>query len=313
MACPFEVLLNAGQYPEGTELALDVLDLIDRFEDQLSFFRPESELSRVNREAADGPMEIDAGLFEILSRSAALNRETGGAFDITSTPLWEAWGFARRSGRVPSETEIAEALADVDAQAVRLDAEDRTVSFDRPGLRLNLGSIAKGYALDRCAEEMERRGIFDFLVHAGGSSVIARGDSRQPRPENISAAGWPVGVPHPTRPGRRLAEIWLYDAALATSGSRQQSFVHEGRRLSHILDPRTGHPAEGLLSVTVVADEAIDADAVATALFVMGPDEATQYAEERGELGVLMALPSRQAGGCETRTINLAEDRLRWL
>jgi len=120
-------------------------------------------------------------------------------------------------------------------------------------------------------------------------------------------------VPHPLRPDRRLAEVQLRDESLATSGSRAQSFVHEGRRYSHILDPRTGRPAEGLLSVTVVAPTALLADALSTAMFVMGPKRSAEYAAAHPEIGVLLIEPNRQAGGFAVTAHNLDDDRIRWL
>jgi thiamine biosynthesis lipoprotein len=307
MACEFEVFLNAGQYPDGTQRAIEALDLVDTLEDRLSFFRPESQLSEINRRATEESVAVEPGLFQLLGEAVSLYHQTEGALDITSTPLWECWGFARREGSLPAPEDIDAARQQVGGDKVELDDERKTVRLRCPGMRLNLGSIGKGYALDRCAETLDLAGIGDFLLHAGGSSILTRGRSL------ASPPGWPVGIPHPLRPGQRLAEIRLIDRALATSGSRAQSFVHEGRRYSHILDPRTGWPAEGLLSVTVVAEKASTADALSTALFVMGPERAAQFADDHPELGILLILPTRQPPGYETRLFHLEDDQLRWL
>jgi thiamine biosynthesis lipoprotein len=313
MACQFTVFLNAGQYEQGTEAALAALDRVEALEAQMSVFRPDSEISRLNRLAAEGPVEVEPGLFGLLERAMELHRTTGGALDITSGPLWKAWGFARRAGRVPDEAELAEAMATVGSDLVELDREQQTVRFRRPGVELNLGGIGKGYALDRCREVLTGAGVDDFLLHGGQSSVLARG-SRLPadrRDSGSASIGWSVGVGHPTRRGRRLAEIRLEDRALGTSGTRTQYFRHQGRRYGHILDPRTGEPAEGLLSATVVAERAAEADALSTAFYVMGLDEALAYCRDRPELGAVLVSASDDPEDLGVRAIGLEEDELR--
>ncbi len=305
MACEFEVLLNAGQYPEGTETALRALDLLDPIEEQLSLFRSASAISELNRDAANRPVEVEPRLFELLELAARLYVATDGAFDITSAPLWKAWGFAARAPRVPDEAALQAALACVGGRLVELDSRRRTVRFLRGGVQLNLGSIGKGYALDRCAEELAAAGIHDFLLHAGGSSIVARGDCLADPP------GWVVGIPHPLRPNRRLAELRLVNRALATSGSRFQSFLHEGRRLSHVLDPRTGWPAEGIFAATAVTFDAATADAFSTAFFVLGVEGAQHFRESHAEVAALMCIPANRGGGYELRQFGLDESSLR--
>ncbi|MDZ7618390.1 MAG: FAD:protein FMN transferase [Patescibacteria group bacterium] len=307
MACEFEILLNAGQYPEGAETALQALDLLDPIEEQLSIFRPGSVVCQLNRDAADRPVEVEPCLFELLVLAAQLHGETDGAFDITSAPLWEAWGFAGRSPRAPSEAELHAALARVGGHLIELDPAARTVRFLRDGLRLNFGSIGKGYALDRCAEALAAAGVHDFLLHAGGSSIVARGDCLSDPP------GWIVGIPHPLRPNRRLAELRLVNRALATSGSRFQSFLHEGRRLSHVLDPRTGWPAEGVYAATSVAFDAATADALSTAFFVLGEEETGRFCEMHPDVAAVLCVPSPTGGGYALRQFAMDEARLQIL
>lgn len=288
MACRFEVFLNAGQYEHGTQAALEALDRVDALEDQLSIFRETSEISRINREAAAGPVEVEPGLFGLLELAVRLHAETGGALDITATALWDVWGFSRRQGRIPTEEELATARQKVGSEHVELDARAKTVRFTKPCIRLSLGSIGKGYALDRSAERMLEHGVGDFMIHGGQSSVLARGSAA-----GTPAGGWLVGLHHPLRHRERLAEIRLGDRALATSSSEKQFFRYRGRRLSHILDPRTGQPAEGLLSVTVLAPTAALADGLSTAFFVMGAEATIAYCESRPELGALLVRPDR--------------------
>ena len=313
MACQFEVFLNAGQYEQGTEAALEALDLVEALEEQMSVFRPTSEISRLNRLAAEGPVEVEPRLFELLERALELHAATGGAFDVTSGPLWKAWGFARRAGRVPDDEELAEAMRNVGSHLVELDREQRTVRFRQPGVELSLGSIGKGYALDRCREVLTGAGVQDFLLHGGQSSVLAGGSRLLAHEAGAEAVpfGWSVGLGHPTRRGRRLAEIRLQDRALATSGTRTQYFRHKGRRYGHILDPRTGRPADGLLSATVLAPSAAEADALSTAFYVMGAEAALAYCRNRPELAAALVSGADGPDGLQIHSIGHEEDELR--
>lgn len=322
MACEFEVCLNAGQYPHGMDTALEALDVVDSLEQLLSIFRDDSDLAEVNRFAADGPVTVDPEVFELLRLCALLNRQTDGALDISAGPLSDAWGFSRRAGSIPSDADLTAAMQNVGMKNVILDADDHSVYFLRKGASINLGAIGKGYALDRSVKVIEAAGIQDFMIHGGQSSVLARGSSLEnratPNPNNGATgnsapngesetppAGWSVGVAHPLRPERRLAEIRLRDRALATSGSARQFFRHKGRRYSHILDPRSGQPAEGVLSATVLAPTAAEADALSTAVFVLGHDRSRQLLEARADIGVLMALPIGGSNRIEIATFGI--------
>ncbi len=312
MACEFEVRLNAGQYVYGTELALETLDLVNRLEEQLSFFREDSDICRINRTAAAGPVEVEPRLFALLELASQLHHATDGAFDLTATPLWEAWGFARREGSVPDERQIEEALELVGGDLVELDSAKRTVWFRKPGVRLNLGGIGKGYALDCCAEELSDSGVADFLIHGGRSSVLSCGCRRGGRDESAetSDSGWEVGIAHPLRPDRRLGRIRLANQALSTSGSWAQSFLHEGRRYAHIVDPRSGRPAEGILSATAIAPTAAEADALSTAFYVLGPERTAEYCDARAGVAAVFACGVRHHGGMEIQTAGLEDGEL---
>lgn len=305
MACEFQLYLNAGQHPAATEAALAALDLVDQLEDQLSVYRDASEVMHLNRAAADGPITVEPGLFALLELAQRLHCETGGAFDITAGPLTRVWGFFRREGRVASQDEIDAALASVGSHRIELDAPSRSVRFTQSGIELNLGSIGKGYALDRGAELLAGAGVTDYLWHGGQSSVLARGTSGA---REGSGPGWAVGIGHPVRAGRRLAQVYLKDRALGTSGATVQFFRHKGRRYGHIIDPRTGWPAEGVLSVTVLAPTAAEADALATAFYVLGPDAAAEFCRRRGDVGMLMLVPSSHGSSFELLTEGVEAD-----
>jgi thiamine biosynthesis lipoprotein len=289
MATRFEILLPYGT-PHAVELGSAAFDLLDALEDQLTVFRATSEVSRINREALDGPVGVEERLFALLQLSARLTAQTGGAFDITAGALVKAWGFFRGPRRVPSEQELADVRARVGMQWVVLDPAARSVRFLRPGLEINLGSIGKGCALDRLAELLGgEAGLGAFLLHGGSSSVYARGS------QGTDGRGWPVGIAHPWARGRRLAQVWLCDRALGTSAATFRHLVHEGRRLGHILDPRTGWPAEGVASATVLAPTAAEADALATAFYILGVEQARAYCEAHPEVAAVL-LPQSPAG-----------------
>jgi thiamine biosynthesis lipoprotein len=309
MACRFAVYLN----PDGAsfaEAALNGLALVAELEEQLSVFREHSEVSRLNRRAFQEHVEVEAGLFGLLSRAVELHRETGGAFDMTSGPLTKAWGFYRRQGRLPDPGEIVAALAQVGSQWIELDAIRQTIHFSRPGVEINLGAIGKGYALDRCAEFLESEGVGDFLLHGGQSSVLARGRQKTTL---APTKGWTIGVKHPVWPKRRLAEIDLQNKALGTSGAENQYFYHQGKRYGHILDPRTGWPASGVLTASVIAADAATADALSTAFYVMGVDAARDYCERHEDVSAVMVTPGERSGAVVLHAIGVDEGELRFV
>jgi FAD:protein FMN transferase len=303
MACKFEIFLNAGQYDGDTEAAVAALDSVDRVEDQLSVFRDQSEISQLNRLAAQRPVIVEPNLFALVDYAVQLHMETRGAYDITSGPLSRAWGFLRRAGVIPDAETLSAARDCVGSQHLQLDRATHSIHFLQPGLEINLGSIGKGYALDRCARLLLDCGIHDFVLHGGNSSVLAQGaHGSMPRDH-----GWSVGVRNPLRPDRRLGELRLKDRALATSGSGTQYFIHDGRRYGHILDPRSGWPAEGVLSVSVLAPTAAEADALSTALYVLGPQQAQEYCAAHPQIAALMLCPGARDGSLEKHFFGLDE------
>jgi thiamine biosynthesis lipoprotein len=282
MATAFDVFLPFGT-AHAQAAAEAALDEIDRLEDQLSVFRPDSEVSRLNQRAAQGAVPLEKRLFELLQQAAQLHAATDGAFDITTGALTKVWGFHRREGRLPSDAELAATRARMGMQHVVLDPAQRTVRFLVPGLEINLGSIGKGYALDRAAAILrDEFGIRDALLSGGQSSILALGTAGE------GQGGWEVGIRHPWKPARRLTRLVVRDRAVATSAASFQHFEHAGRKLGHLLDPRTGWPAEGLASATVLAPTAAEADALATAFFILGVEKAHACRENHPEVGALL-------------------------
>ena len=282
MGSSFEVRLPAG-IPGAVDLACCALDLIEELESQLTVYRDDSEVSRINTTAHDGPVEVEPRLFGLLQQALALSRETGGAYDVTSGALSEAWGFVRGPKRVPAPEMLAEARTRTGWHHLRLDPECRTVAFDREGIRINLGSIGKGYAIDRVVERIRAYPWpTSALVHGGRSSLYALGS-----PPGRFGGRWEITLYNPFRPESPLGVFALRNRALGTSGAAFQQFVADGRVYGHIIDPRTGEPAQGPASVTVLAPSAAIADALSTAFYLLGPIAAAAYIDEHPEIGAV--------------------------
>jgi thiamine biosynthesis lipoprotein len=306
MACEFAVQHYAADGPLASEAALLALNLVQELENQLSIFREHTEVSAINRTAAAGPVSVEPRLFDLIVLCRRLHDETGRTFDITSGPLSRAWGFLRREGRLPSEEEVTAALELVGFDHLELDEDQRTIRFRRPGVEINFNSVGKGYALDRVAVLMAERGVGDFLCHGGRSSVLARGSQRESRQR-----GWGVAIPHPLEPGEEVGQIVLRDEALGTSGAGTHFFVHEGRRFGHLIDPRTGWPSEGVFTATAVAPTAAEADALATAFYILGPGGTAEYCAAHREVGAVLVCHADGAGRFDVHAFNLSDDQ--WL
>ncbi len=283
MGSYFEVRVPSST-PGAVDLACRALDLIDALEAQLTVYRDDSEVSRLNATAHLGPVEVESGLFHLLETAVGLSQQTESAYDVTAGPLSEAWGFVKGPKRVPDQAALADARARTGWRHLRLDGERRTVAFDREGMRINLGSIGKGYAIDRAVAVIAAHWWpTTALVHGGRSSLYALGS-----PPGRIGGRWEVAVRNPFRPESPLGTIRLRNRALGTSGSAFQQFEIDGQVYGHIIDPRTGEPARGPASVTVLAPTAALADALSTAFYLLGPEAARAFIADHPEFGALI-------------------------
>jgi thiamine biosynthesis lipoprotein len=257
------------------EAATDAaFDEVGRLDALLSNYRASSEWSEVNRHAAEAPVKVSPELFQLLSACAAYSRESEGAFDITVGPLMRLWGFYKDFGRLPGGAEVAATLPKVGYRHVHLDAAAQTVWFDRPGVELDPGGIGKGYAVDRMVNVLRRQGFEIALVSGSDSSIYGMGaPPTQPK-------GWRVNIRDPRSARRTVAEVFLKDMSMSTSGSYEKFFRAEGRIYAHIMDPRTGYPAQGSASVSVIAPRTIDSEAWAKPYFVNGRQWAARHKPE---------------------------------
>jgi len=302
MGCRFEAVFNAGEVTDATELGMAVLDIVDEIEARISVYRSHTEFIRINAAPGDW-VTVSADTMALLMLARDLHAQTAGGFDIAAGPLVSAWGFMQRQGRTPEPDELDAALAVSGTRHLEIDEEASRVRLVASGAALNPGAIGKGWAIDRGMSFLQGSGVPSVLVHGGQSSVRAIGTQGPSLP---GRGGWPVGLRHPLRPGRRLATITLHDKALGTSGSGTQFFIERGKRLGHILDPRTGRPAEGVHSATVIADSAAEADALATALYVLGPDGLAAIAPAGSTTGAILVMPT-EVGSLRVVLANLDE------
>lgn len=277
MGCLFEAWLCGDDETWLAGVAEEALAEVARLEAQLSHYRDDSDVARLNALAAREWVRVEPELFRLLELCARISRETGGAFDITAGPLVKAWGFYTGEGRVPTEEEIAAARARVGMGRVRLDRKRSAVRFKTEGVEINLGAIGKGYALDRSAEVLRLYGVERAVIHGGRSTILALG-----APDG--KPGWPFTLKDPRDRETPLYHVSLRGRALSTSGDAEQFFESEGKRYSHLLDPRAGRPVEGRRCVWVVAPSAAESDALSTAFSVLGPEAARAVCRRRPEL-----------------------------
>jgi thiamine biosynthesis lipoprotein len=244
---------------------------VRRLDGMLSNYRPGSEWSEVNRYAAERPVKVTPELFDLLWACLDVSRRSEGAFDVSVGPLMKVWGFYKGSGRLPGRGEVAHALGRVGYRNVVLDPERRTVRFLQAGVELDPGGIGKGYAVDKMVDVLKDNGIASALVSAGGSSIYALGAP------NNNGKGWEVKIRDPKHPGKTLQDLYLKNESMSTSGTYEKFFQAEGKTYSHIMDPRTGYPAQGMLSVSVLAPTTLESEAWTKPYFILGRQWAATH------------------------------------
>jgi thiamine biosynthesis lipoprotein len=250
------------------ESAFGVFRHVDR---TMSNWTETSEVARINREAGSRATAISADVATVIAEALRVWALSDGAFDITLEPLVRAWGFLGGSRRVPTAAEAAAAFARVGSERIRLDRSAGTIAFTDPATRIDLGGIAKGFAVDRAAETLAARGVRDALVDLTGN-MRAIGTP-------ADAPAWRIGIRDPHDRMTHFARLHIPAGhGISTSASYEQFILHDGKPYGHLLDPRTGKPAEGFSSVTIVAPTALEAEGWSTALFVLGPRDAKRLA-----------------------------------
>ena len=289
MGTVFTVVAYGADRDYLAEVVDEVFDEIDGLDAQMSNYQPTSEISRINREAAREPVLVEPRLFQLIQDSVRTGAETGGAFDITVGPLMKAWGFFRGQDRLPAPFEIAVTLKRIGYQHLQLNAADRTIRFERPGMEIDLGGIAKGYAVDQAVEILRSRGIQSALVSSGTSTLYALGSPPGER-------GWRVSLRSPYDAKKAADVVLLQDFSLSTSGNYEKFFRIGGKLYCHIMDPHTGRPVENMLATAVLAARATETDALSTAFFVMGVAGSRKYMATHPNLVGILYRPTAATG-----------------
>jgi thiamine biosynthesis lipoprotein len=270
-----------GKTDDEARGAVDAaFDEITRVDTLMSTYKPESQLSEVNRMAGVRPVRVDPELIDTVQDAVYVSRLTGGAFDPTVGPLIKLWKIGSDEAALPASEAIDRVRGLVNYTQIELDRARSTVYIKKRGMSIDLGGIAKGYASDRAVAALKARGIRGGIVACAGDLKLF-GSREDHKP-------WSVGIQHPRDKEGLLCTLSLNDAATSTSGDYERYFMEGGVRYHHILDPKTGYPARGLISVTVLAKDSWLADAIATGLFVMGPEKAYRLSQVHPEIEVLM-------------------------
>jgi thiamine biosynthesis lipoprotein len=274
---------DRGTVAAAVESALEEARRLDRM---LSNYRPNSEWSVLNRTAGSSAAVVSQELFDLLAACVRYSEQSEGTFDITVGPLMRVWGFYKGSGRMPHRSEVRTALARIGYKHLILQTNTRTVRFAKDGLEIDPGGIGKGYAVDKMAEILRAGGVSGALINAGGSSLYGLNTPPdEPR-------GWKVVIRDPRRAERHVAELYLKNESMSTSGNYEKFFQVGKRIYSHIMDPRTGYPAAGMYSVSVVAPKCTDSEAWTKPVYIQGRQWAAKHlptgyraflCEDRGE------------------------------
>lgn len=243
---------------------------LHRIDSLLSPYKPQSELSRLNKKAASGEIQVSPELFELLKRSHEFSVETAGAFDITFASVGHAYNY--REQQKPTEAQIWPLLSAVNFRHIHLNHNGAGVTFSHPDTRVDLGGIAKGYAVERVARLLAQRGVRSAQVTAGGDTRFIG---------NRQGAPWSVGIRDPRNKQAVVAVLPLVDEAMSTSGDYERYFIKEGERYHHIIDPGSGHSVKGIRSVTIIGPEATATDALSTSVFVLGVEKGLALINKR--------------------------------
>lgn len=257
-------------------LLQQAMDEMERINLLMSPYKETSELARVNRDAALAPVHISQELFNLIQKANHYSDISGGAFDITFASVGHKFDYRKHIR--PSEAEQKAAAELIDYRHLLLEPKDLTIGFTKPGMRIDLGGIAKGYAVDNVVALLKAAGVSNGIVTAGGDSRLI-GDHRG-RP-------WMLGVKHP-RGEEHVITLPLADSAISTSGDYERYFEEDGVRFHHIIDPAKGESADELLSVTILADHSVDADALSTTVFVLGPEKGLKLVNSLAGISAIL-------------------------
>ena len=262
-----------GESEEIKEVSSEIYRVVAEVDNTCNIYNPESELSKLNQTAHEEPFKCSDLLWEVLSESKKYYEISNGAFDISAAPLMKLWGFYRKRKSLPSEKELEEAKAVVGLDKVIFDPAEKSIRFTVPGMRLDLGGIAKGFAVDKGAEVARKLGVNTGLINLSGNALCLS----KPFPNKKT---YVIGVKNPIQKYALCGKIELLEQSVATSGDYERYVIIDGKHFAHIMDPRTGKPVENVYAVTVITPSATAADALSTSIFINGKDFAEKIHKE---------------------------------
>ena len=274
------VELWSDDHARGEAAITSVFDDMRRIDHLMSTWKEDTEISLVNREASKHPVKISEELFRLLQESVKYSELTHGAFDITYASVGYLYDF--KKGVHPDQQAISAALPGINWRHMLLDGKKLTVHFTRPGMRIDLGGIAKGYSVDRGIEILQKQGITRAMVNAGGDTRIIGDRFGKP---------WVVGIRDPDHEGKTFLRIPLTDTAFSTSGDYERYFDEDGKRFHHIIDPKTGDSARKCRSVTIISGTATRTDALTKSVFIMGPEEGIEFIDSLSDVDAVAVAP----------------------
>ena len=270
-----DTVVSVQFYTDSEQKAQLIFDLVlakmEELEQLLSAHSQDSDVARLAAAAGVEWVRVNPATLEVLRIAQDYAARTDGAFDITIAPVLEMYNFNPGKEQRPSRVQLDQALRFVDWQKVELDTEARTAFLTKAGMKIDLGGVAKGYIVDGCLEVLRDNGIEFGLTNAGGDIGLLAG--------KVDGSPWRVGIKNPDNPQANFAIVEVSHCAIATSGDYERFFIEDSQRYHHIIDPRTGMPADKARSVTVVAPSAQEADLLSTAVFVMGPERGLAFVE----------------------------------
>ncbi len=272
MGTLFDLSLAVSEENEAVDRAVEkAFNEIRRVDSLMTTWRPDSYLSRVNAHSGGTAVRVPTELLSLIETAEKISISTKGKFDISFAAMGGLWNFKLKRPRLPDRAEIRRRLSLINYRLIKINRKRETLRLAKPGMRIGLGAIAKGYAVDRTGAILKEHGYNDFIVYGGGDLLVSGKKGDRP---------WKVGIQDPREPSRYFASVELPDGgAVVTSGDYEKFFFLKGKRYHHIIDPDTGFPARGTVSVTVLARTATLADALATGVFVLGPEEGMKMLE----------------------------------
>lgn len=258
-------LIASYDNEEKVNIAFDTaIKEMERIENEMSEWRKETPVSIINQKAGKEAVAVPEELFKVISAAQKVSELSNGAFDISWAGMMGLWKFSKGEERVPSPEEIKKRLPLVNYKNIKLDETKKTVFLKRTGMAIGLGAIAKGYAVDMAMQAMVNLGVKNAIVKAGGDMRVQGTKDGKP---------WDIGINHPRDKNKLLGKLHLSNISISTSGDYERFFIKEGVLYHHIMDTKTGYPARGCQSVTILATDTMTSDALSTAVFVLGPEE----------------------------------------